>query len=47
MEQQLPDARRGLFNRLASLGCEDLEDEAAEVRVRLCCPLVRLEGVGQ
>ncbi|MDQ6949122.1 MAG: hypothetical protein M3256_23405 [Actinomycetota bacterium] len=47
IKQQPPDARSDLPDRLVSLGCEDLQDEAAEVRVRLGCRLVRAEGVGQ
>lgn len=47
IKQQLPDPRRSLLHRFASLGCEDLEDEATEVRVRLGSRLVSLEGFGQ
>ena len=36
-----------MLDRLASLGCEDLQDEAAQVRVRLGSRLVRAEGFGQ
>jgi hypothetical protein len=47
IKQQLPHARRGLLDRLASLGCEDLQDEATQVRVRQGSRLVRAEGLGQ
>ena len=45
--QQLPHARRSFLDRVASLGCEDLQDEAAQVRVRQGGRLVRAEGLGQ